>query len=296
MLHQDTIECSECGAQIGSHLLSNPESISTSLNPETSHHGPSVRPGERVSGSTFNISDRDANGNPLSGNWKKSGRRLSRVSRNSDCKHIGSRQRRRAKQIIIENTQRGGLRTLSLDLLDVGWPEPGSNESSHTSPIWKAAHPWGVGGSAAACIILASKNLSIDCRISELAKSLIPNAEKRLAKKAIFRALKSLRKVVGNKMIHGNTHRNDVLAIITRANLGETKYRDVATEVTEVVILALNLGTPLGNPRTLLAALTHYLADSKGIKSRPSEINLLFGCSRGYKSRINDAQRMIAMA
>ena len=293
-LHEGVIECSECCAQLEHYELATAESVSTSLDPEKSHHGPGARPGDRASGSTIDTRGVDASGNRLSGPWAGSSKRLARIDRRNASKHIGSRQRRRAKRLIRQGTPEGGLRTLALDLLDIGWPEPGAKVPDGFSPMWRDGHPWGTGSSAAACKLMASNQLGIDCRISELAAEMLPDVELRYARKGIFRSLKSLRRILGTPVIRGLTHRTEVMAILSRVNLGQTGYRNVSLEFHELVGRILDSEECIFSPpRSLLAALLHLLADRSGLRVSKVEITDMFGCSLGYYKRIAQADELV---
>ncbi len=293
-LHEDALECSECGAQLERYELVTSDSVSSSLDPESSHHGPGARPGDRISGSTIDTRGVDACGNRLSGPWAGSSKRLARIDRRNASKHIGSRKRRRAKRLIRQSTPEGGLRTLALDFLDIGWPEPGTEVPDGFSPIWRDGHPWGTGSSAAACKLMASNQLGIDCRISELAAEMLPDVELRYARKGIFRSLKSLRRIIGTPVIRGLTHRTEVMAILSRINLGQTGYRTVSLEFNEIVGRILGSGECVFNPpRSLLAALLHVLADRGGLRVSKIEITDMFGCSLGYRNRLLEADELI---
>ena len=293
-LHEGVVECSECCAQLEHYERATAESVSTSLDPENSHHGPGARPGDRASGSTIDIRGVDASGNRLSGSWARSSKRLARIDRRNASKHIGSRQRRRAKRLIRQSTPEGGLRTLALDLLDMGWPEPGTEVPAGFCPIWRDGHPWGTGSSAAACKLLASNQLGIDCRIPELATEMLPDVELRYARKGIFRSLKSLRRILGTPVIRGRTHRTEVMSILSRTNLGSTGYRTVSLEFHELVGRILGSGECILNPpRSLLAALLDVLAERNGLHVKKNEIKDMFGCSLGYRNRIQEADEFI---
>ena len=282
-LHRGMLECSVCGTQISSWNNSDLDSNTSYLNPETAHHGAPSEFGRNQLGSTFSNSDKDSNGSQLSSSWKSSGKRLKRMDNQLKQHDLGSRQRRQAQELIMKNTPNGNLRTLSLDLLDTGWPDARKNKS--IQPIWQAAHPWGIGGSAGACILQASRLLNIDCRIDELLSNVLPQTNPKFGRKAIFRASKSLSKIIRmNKELRYN-HQDHPLAVMSRANLGETKFRIVSKDLHTIIQFVRQSEIHIGNARTFLACCTHMLATSREIEFKASEINTLFGCSVHYMLR-----------
>ena len=288
------LECSSCGTQVQSYQQATPDSISSSMDPERSHHGPGARPGDRSRGSMIDSSGRDSQGARLGRTWTASGRRLARIDRVDESKRAGSRSRLRAKRLITENTPKGNLRTLSLDLLDFGWPLPGSERPEGFREIWRDAHPFGVGASAAACKVMASSMLGVDCRIQPLCSEMIPDADQKTAKRSVFRSLKSLRRGLGTRAIRGESHKREVTSILDMANLGQTRYRDVSADLHRLVSEVMDSGEfNLSPPRSILAALLHHLADLNGIRVNQIEITRLMGCSRGYRERSLEADSLV---
>ena len=293
VLRDYSLECSSCGTQIQGYNLATPESLSSSMGAESSHHGPGARPRDRSRGSVIDSSGRDSQGGSLGRTWASSGRRLARMDRMDESKRAGSRSRLRAKRLIVENTPKGNLRTLSLDLLDFGWPLSGSEKPEGFREIWRDAHPFGVGASAAACKMMASNMLGIDCRIQPLCSKMIPDSDQKTAKRAVFRSLKSLRKGLGSRAIRGESHKREVLSILDMANLGQTRYRTVSADLHRLVSEIMDSGEfNLSPPRSILAALLHHLADLNGISVNQSEMTRLMGCSRGYRERALEADSL----
>ena len=289
-LRDYVLECSSCGSEIQDYQMPSPDSLSSSMDPDKSHHGPPKRPLERSEGSFIDMSRKATKGAGLGRTWATSGRRMARLDMADKSKRAGSISKMNAKKKIISGTPEGNLRTLSLDLLEFGWPSPGTERPEGFREIWKDGHPFGVGASAAACKLLASNMLGLDCRIKPLCSEMIPNADSKMAKKAIFRSLKSLRRNVGRRAVRGDLHKKEVMSILDMANLGQTKYREVSQDLYRWVSNIIDSGDfNLDPPRSILASLLHHLADLNGIRVNQSEVARLMGCSRAYRDKLIQA-------
>ena len=185
-------------------------------------------------------------------------------------------------------------RDRALDLLDVGWPDLdgagrrgvdiGSRGRGGDAPIWKAAHPRGVGASASVCLHLASQDMGFDSKFVDWVDLCLPDT--RGANSYGFRALKRMRVILGRVGVRKSSD-DAAREILARASLGGTIYRGISSRIWDEWTQLTRSGDNLRNhPRPVLAALCHVIAEDEGL---PIRLDLIIGCfnvGRGYQTWI----------
>ena len=279
--HLNWLVCGYCGVHLQEHDPVDYDRVQLDEEGGLSGRGGRVRSGDRVSGSVIGSS---------SGKWG----RLSRIDRG--CGNRGpSRAKRECVSLIWRHAATDPQRDRALDLLDVGWPDLdgagrrggdiGSRGRGGDAPIWKAAHPRGVGASAAVCLHLASQRMGFDSKFADWVDLCLPGT--RGAQSYGFRALKRMRVIMGRD---GTRKSSDVVAreILARANLGGTIYRGISSRIWDEWTQLTRSGDNLQNhPRQVLAALCHHIANDKGLPTSQALIMDRFNVGRGYQTWIS---------
>ena len=282
--HLNWLVCGCCGVHLQEHDPVDYDRVQLDEEGRMSGRGGRVRPGDRVSGSVIGSS---------SGRWG----RLSRIDRG--CGNGGpSRAKRECISLIRRHAATEPQRARALDLLDVGWPDLGvtgrrgvdigSRGRGAGAPIWKAAHPRGVGASAAVCLHLASQGMGFDSKFADWVNLCLPNT--RGANSYGFRALKRMRVILGRE---GARKSSDDAAreILARANLGGTICRTISGRIwDEWVQLTRSGGNLQNHPRPVLAALCHVIAEEEGVPIGLDLIMRRFNVGRGYKGWTREIQ------
>ena len=279
--HLNWLVCGCCGVHLQEHDPVDYDRVQLDEEGRMSGRGGRVRSGDRVSGSVIGSS---------SGRWG----RLSRIDRG--CGNGGpSRAKRECISLIGRHAVTEPQRARALDLLDVGWPDLdgagrrgadiGSRGRGGDAPIWKVAHPRGVGASAAVCLHLASQGMGFDSKFADWVDLCLPNT--RGANSYGFRALKRMRVILGGE---GARKSSDDAAreILTRANLGGTIYKEISSRIWDEWTQITRSGDNLANhPRQVLAALCHHIANDKGLPTSQILIMDRFNVGRGYQTWIS---------
>ena len=278
--HLNWLVCGCCGVHLQEHDPVDYDRVQLDEEGRMSGRGGRVRSGDRASGSVIGSS---------SGRWG----RLSRIDRG--CGNGGpSRAKRECISLIRRHAVTEPQRNRALDLLDVGWPDLdgagrrgvdiGSRGRGAGAPIWKAAHPRGVGASASVCLHLASQGMGFDSKFADWVDLCLPDT--RGANSYGFRALKRMRVILGGE---GARKSSDDAAreILARANLGGTIYRGSSGRIWDEWAQLTRSGDNLGNhPRPVLAALCHVIAKDLGLPVEAGLIIRRFNISRGYQGWI----------
>ena len=280
MTHLNWLVCGYCGVQLQEHDPVDFDRVQLNDEGQMSGRGGQVRPGDRIPGSVIEAS---------SGKWG----RLSRIDR-SYGNGGPSRSKRECISLILRHATTTPQRDRAIDLLDVGWPDldrpgrrgidMGSRGQGSDGPIWKAAHPRGVGASAAVCLHLASQGMGFDSKFADWVNLCLPDI--RGAHSYGFRALKRMRVIMGRD---GTRKSSDVVAreILARANLGGTIYREISGRIWDEWRQGTRSGDNLENhSRPVLAALCHSIANDVGLPVRPALIMKSFNVGRGYQAWI----------
>lgn len=286
--HGSWLECEECGYQLQEYDTVHHDRVPTDEYGMMDGRGPSTSRGKRIRGSVIRGSD-------ASPGSKAKWNRLSRIDK-SVAEFRPSRSKEEAARLIrtLGATQAHVER--SLELLDVGWPDASQTKSSdfaRENPLWKPAHPHGVGASAAVCLHMSSAELGFDSKFSDWVASCIhgdPNSESHA-----FRSLKHMRKILFHQRRDGPTHAEAAESILQRANLPETEYRLIAGDILESWRAIESMGSNISNhPRQVLAALCHIKATEAGLRARPKLIRERFNVGRSYQGWIGRCAEIVS--
>ena len=280
VVHLNWLVCETCGLHLQEHDPVDFDRVQLDEEGVMSGRGGRVRRGGKVPGTVIEAS---------TGKWGH----LSRIDRG--CGNGGpTRSKRECISLIWRHAETAPQRDRALELLDVGWPDlggpgmrgidMGSRGQGSDSPIWKAAHPRGVGASAAVCLHLASHGMGFDSKFADWVGLCLP--ETRGARSYGFRALKRMRVILGGE--GGRKSSDDaVRQILSRANLGDTIYRGISGRIWDEWRQVTRSGDNLENhPRPVLAALCHSIANDEGLPVRPALIMDRFNVGRGYQAWI----------
>ena len=278
--HGSWLECEECGYQLQEYDTIHHDRVPTDEYGMMDGRGPSTSRGKRIRGSVIRGSD-------ASHGSKAKWNRLSRIDK-SVAEFRSSRSKEEAARLIrtLGATQAHVER--SLELLDVGWPDASQTRSSdfaRENPMWKPAHPHGVGASAAVCLHMSSAELGFDSKFSDWVSSCIHGDPK--AESYAFRSLKHMRRIlsVARREAPGSVEIAE--SILSRANLPETVYAGVFDAVRKSWAEVSALGSNASNhPRQVLAAICHIKAQEAGIRISSKAIRESFNIGRSYQGWI----------
>ena len=246
-----------------------------------SGRGSAVRLGQRPSRTVIGNSRKKA-GNGKSWNYL----------RKVDCggRDAGpTRSKKEAISLVKNHSTTKEHEERALELLDLGWPDkrqPRPNKLAVEESIVKSAHPHGVGSSAAACLHLAAKELRFDSKFEGWASLCLPSARNPI--KFGFRSLKRMRMILRSIGRGEMCSRNSAMAILSRANLGETIYADISSRIWKRWEQCTCSGENLENhPRQMLAAICHVIAEEEDLPVRPTLIQERFNVGRSYQNWIS---------
>ena len=286
--HGSWLECEECGYQLQEYDTVHHDRVPTDEYGMMDGRGPSTSRGKRIRGSVIRGSD-------ASHGSKAKWNRLSRIDK-SVAEFRPSRSKEGAARLIRTLGATQAHVDRSLELLDVGWPDASQTRSSdfaRENPLWKPAHPHGVGASAAVCLHLSSADLGFDSKFSDWVASCIhgdPNSESHA-----FRSLKHMRRILFHERQDGPTQAEAAESILQRANLPETEYRSIASDVWEAWGSIESTGANATNhPRQVLAAICHLKALEAGLKARPRLIRERFNVGRSYQGWIGRCAEIVS--
>jgi len=278
VIHRNWLECEGCGCQIQEYDTSQQDRVALDEYGAMSGRGPSTKRGKRIRGTVIRGSE---------ANNKAKWNRLSRID-----KSIGgfrpSVSKEGAARLIRTHGATDSHIDRSLELLDIGWPD-GSQTSScefaRENPIWKFAHPHGVGSSAAVCLHLSAAELGFDSKLTDWTSACL--GEVKNAQSHAFRALKCMRKIMFHNGSNASGNVGDARAILQRANLGETKLGSLQNDIWKMWQRVESVGdNAVNHPRQVLAAICHVVASGAGLRARPSVIMNRFNIGRSYHSWI----------
>ena len=279
-LNNSVLECGTCGYQIQDYDLVDHDRVPLDEDGRMSGRGASVKLGKRPS--------RTRIGNPrerarIGKNW----RYLDRI----DCSGADggpTKSKKLAIDLIEQHARTGDHANWALGLLDIGWPDRSQmspNQLAIEEPIWKSAHPNGVGSAAAACLQLAAEEMGFDSKLERLATLCLPGTTNPIS--FGFRSLKRMRIILRSCRRGRPGTGVSAGAILSGANLGGTIYGSIATRIWEVWLECTRTGENLENhARPVLAAICHAVAEDEGLPVRPSLIMELFDVARSYQNWI----------
>lgn len=260
-LSNGMLECSNCLYQIQEYDTVMHDRVALDEEGFMSGRGPGSR--KRIHGSV--IGGRPSS---LSRRWK----RLEAIDRAG--RRGPTRSKRQSIELIRKLAATHIHRQVSLDLLEVGWPDARSSEPGSPAggtPMWRPAHPHGVPASAAVCLHLSAMEMGFDSKFEEWVAKCMPGVSK--AKSYGYRCLKRMRAILGEARLRRESMDREASAILSRANLGETIYSGIAGMIwDEWLTLSIHGDNLTNHPRPVLALLCEKLAIMGGIKVVPSII------------------------
>jgi hypothetical protein len=277
LLNNSVLECGTCGYQIQDYDLVDHDRVPLDEDGRMSGRGAPVKLGKRPS--------RTRIGNPcerarIGKNW----RYLDRV----DCGGAdggATESKNRAIELIEWHARTKEHANWALDLLDICWPDRSQmnpNQLAIEEPIWKPAHPNGVGSAAAACLQLAAEEMGFDSKLERWAKLCLPDATNPVS--FGFRSLKRMRTILRSCGRGRSGTGVSAGAILSGANLGSTIYGSIAARIWEVWLECTRAGDNLENhARPVLAAICHAIAVNEGMPVRPGLIQERFDVGRSYQ-------------
>ena len=280
VLNDSMLECMICLVQIQEYDLVDHDRVQLDEGGRMSGRGAPVRLGQRPSQTRIGSSlGRAGNGR----SWGY----LDRV--NSGGLDDGpTRSKSEAIRLVKDHSATLEHERCALELLDLGWPDrrqPSPNALAVEEPIWKPAHPHGVGSSAAACLHLAAGEMGFDSKLERWAGLCLPNAKNPVT--FGFRSLKRMRTILWACGRGRVGSRGSAMAILSRANLGETIYGAISDRIWESWLECARMGGNLeSHPRQVLAAICHAIALKEGMPVRPGLIQERFDVGRSYQNWI----------
>ena len=287
VIHRNWLECEGCGCQVQEYDSVQHDRVALDEYGRMSGRGPSTKSGKKIRGSVIRGSD-------ATNNNKAKWNRLSRID-NSIGGFRSSVSKEEAARLIRTHGATNPHIDRSLELLDIGWPDGSqisSSEFARENPIWKFAHPHGVGASAAVCLHLSAVELGFDSKFIDWVSYCIiedPNAQS-----YAFRALKCMRKILFNQGSDRARNISTAESIFQRASLGETEYREIMTDIWNSWQRIDSLGANISNhPRQVLAALCHLMAKRSSIKIRKGIIMERFNVGRSYESWVKYCEMIL---
>ena len=283
VLHRNWLECEGCGCQVQEYDSVQHDRVALDEYGRMSGRGPSTKSGKKIRGSVIRGSD-------ATNNDKAKWNRLSRID-NSIGGFRPSASKEEAARLIRTHGATNPHIDRALEFLDMGWPDGSqisSSEFARENPIWKFAHPYGVGSSAAVCLHLSAAELGFDSKLTDWASACLGEVEN--AQSHAFRALKCMRKIMFHNGSNASGNVGDAWAILQRANLGETKLGSLQNDIWEMWQRVESVGdNAVNHPRQVLAAICHVVATGAGLKARPSMIMNRFNIGRSYQDWIKYA-------
>ncbi len=278
VLNDSILECMICLVQIQEYDLVDHDRVQLDEEGRMSGRGTLVKLGKRPSRTRIGNSRERAR---IGKNW----RYLDRI----DCGGADggpTKSKKLAIDLIEQHARTGDHANWALGLLDIGWPDRSQmspNQLAIEEPIWKSAHPNGVGSAAAACLQLAGEEMGFDSKLERWAKLCLPNATNPVS--FGFRSLKRMRTILRSCGRGRSGTGVSAGAILSRANLGGTIYRSIAARIWEVWLECTRTGENLeSHARPVLAAVCHAVAEDEGLPVRPSLIMELFDVGRSYQN------------
>ena len=288
VVHRNWLECQECGCQVQEYDTVQHDRVALDEYGMMSGRGPSTKRGKRTRGSVINGSEAS---NGSKGKWN----RLSRID-NSIGGFRPSASKEEAARLIRTHGRTPPHIERSLELLDIGWPDAsqnGSSEFARENPIWKSAHPHGVGSSAAVCLHLSAAELGFDSKLVDWVSHCINAGPK--AQSHAFRALKCMRRILFHRGSNRPSNVSDAWAILQRANLGDTEYGGVIDDIWGTWLKVESIGdNSINHPRQVLAAICHVTVTEAGLRLHPSLIRDRFNVGRSYQGWINTIDSMMS--
>ena len=283
VLKDSFLECMICLVQVQEYDLVDHDRVQLDEEGKMSGRGSPVRIGQRPSRTVIGASSKKA-GNGKSWNYL---RKVDGGGRDGGP----TRKKKEAIRLIQSHSTTKGHERRALELLDLGWPDKRQSRPNRLAlkePIWRSAHPHGVGCSAAACLHIAAEEMGFDLKFETVVGLCLPTAENPVS--FGFRSLKRMRKILHDSLGRGRrmSSDNSARAILSRANLGETIYGGISSRIWEHWGLSTLTGDNLENhPRQLLAAICHLIAMDEGLPVRPTLIQDRFNVGRSYQNWIS---------
>jgi hypothetical protein len=274
-LNNGMLECSNCLYQIQEYDTVMHDRITLDDEGGMSGRGPGSRR-KRIHGSV--IGGRGSSS--LSRRWKRL-EFIDRAGRSGP-----TRSKTQSIKLIRKLAATHIHRQISLDLLEVGWPDAHSSEpdsAAKDTPMWRPAHPHGVPASAAVCLHLSAMEMGFDSKFEEWVTKCMPGVSK--AKSYGYRCLKRMRAILGEARLRRESMDKEASAILSRANLGETIYSGIAGMIwDEWLEISASGNNAMNHPRPVLAALCEIAAERGGMPIEAPLIEKRFNISRSYKA------------
>lgn len=282
-LYNSVLECSTCKFEIGAYDTVDSDRVSYDENGSLNGRGDAFGKGDQVSGTQMD------KGKGLSS-------RLIHIQSNLAAADGPSRAKVRSIKLIKTHATTKAQVRIALELLNIGWPNDLAS-SDISRPIWQPAHPYGVESSAAACLHLASIELGIDSKFTSWLDKSLPSVPSGNRNSYGFRALKEMKLILNNNSSYVNTlNRDNWRAALSRANLGQTNYRDLQPQIVLNWKKLQNSEYNLVNhSRHVLAAITHIVAKQNGIRPCRDEIMSLFNVKQSYLSWIPKVKFLLCL-
>jgi hypothetical protein len=279
-LNETDLECGSCGFILGQYDLVDYDRISYNEDGSMSGRGSGTRLGSRPNGSVIKDKKSGKAGNGKS--WAY----LSKINSNIAAADGPTRSKLEAIKLIENFATTRSHKQRALELLELGWPDKHScsvNPRAAESPIWRSAHPYGVGSSAAACLHMALVRMEIDSKLPNWLNLCLPTVKSGNRNSYGFRCLKSLKQIISSTPMRSESFGVNGSTILARANLGETRYRVVISEIRAIWASMKNADYNLVNhARPVMAAICHMIAKEHGLKPSKTEIMRLFDVEAGY--------------
>ena len=290
VVHTDSIlECMICRVYIRDDDQVDYDRVPLDEEGRMSGRGARVRLGQRPSRTVIGDS-REKAGNGRSWNY------LRRIDIGIDDSGP-TRQKKDAVGIIKRHARTIDHRRCSLELLDIGWPDrgrPSRSPLANGGPIWRAAHPHGVGSSAATCLHIAAEEMGFGFSFGYWAELCLPELSGKEAKSFGFRSVKRMRFILRGLRRRGPSASESARAILQRANLSETIYRDLGAGIEEAwLVCTLAEDNLEGHVRGVMAAICHIMAEDGGLPVRPGLIQKCFDVGRSYQNWIGRVRVVI---
>ncbi len=289
VLNDSILECMICLVRIQGYDLVDHDRVQLDEGGRMSGRGAPVRLGQRPSRTVIGNS-RGKAGNGRSWNY------LGRVDRGGNDGRPTPRKQD-AIDLVWRHARTKAHRACSLELLDIGWPDRDRTSRSPLAvecPIWRAAHPHGMGSSAAACLHIAAEEMGFDSRFGYWAELCLPGVGSKESKSFGFRSLKRMRVILGDLGRTRSSAGESAGAIMQRANLGETIYGGLGARIEEAWLVCTLAGDNLeGHARGVLAAICHIMAEDGGLPVRPGLIQKRFDVGRSYQNWIERVRNLI---
>ncbi len=277
-LHDSTLWCGCCGHRIQEYDTTDYDRVQLDEQGRMSGRGAANKSGSRIDGSTIGRTE------ALPSSKKREWARLKRVNA-SQARGGPSRSKREAMAMIGMHAATQDHRALALSLLDIGWPDPDAwrvVDKACERPLWRPAHPYGVGSSAATCLHISALRMAFDSVFTDWVALCLPTIPKR--KRYAYRALKRMRAILGQGEARARSTDVVASAVLSRANLGETAYSGLGPQIWQGWKQCTAGDDNLSNyPRPVLAALCEIIAKEEGLPVSPKLIEGRFNVGRNYQ-------------